>query len=248
MGECKRIHFGCCCLLLVSHMWLWLDARCIIVSPAFSPPLVALPCRGVHCNAMLLGVQYILLTSAALCRSLCDIINSCMFMYHTQSCLVLVSGMLSVCAWCKIGQKDPGAPQRAAEGKTRTYKTKSETQDKKAIFSTIVLVLLGISVVVPMLQYWGYTSKEWGSLMHWSFSLMFWGVHSVSYAKLLETIIDIASELGCVTITYTLLLWAMTGSKDCIREYCQCVCICVQHILVVLSDLCCLSDYDPLNI
>ena len=49
---------------------------------------------------------------------------------------------------------------RAAEGKTRTYKTKGETEDKKTVFSTIVLVLLGISVVVPMLQYWGYTSKE----------------------------------------------------------------------------------------
>ncbi|KAL3152803.1 hypothetical protein ABBQ38_012385 [Trebouxia sp. C0009 RCD-2024] len=58
------------------------------------------------------------------------------------------------------GQKDPGAPQRASESRTRTYKTKGETQDKKGIFSTIVLVLLGISVVVPMLQYWGYTSKE----------------------------------------------------------------------------------------
>lgn len=60
----------------------------------------------------------------------------------------------------RTGQKDPGAPQRASEGRTRTYKTKGETQDKKGIFSTIVLVLLGISVVVPMLQYWGYTSKE----------------------------------------------------------------------------------------
>ena len=58
------------------------------------------------------------------------------------------------------GQKDPGAPRRAEESKTRTYKTKSETENKKGVFSTIVLVLLGISVVVPMLQYWGYTSKE----------------------------------------------------------------------------------------
>ena len=68
--------------------------------------------------------------------------------------------LLVMYALCKTGEKDPGAPMRAAEGKTRTYKTKSETQDKKGIFSTIVLVLLGISVVVPMLQYWGYTSKE----------------------------------------------------------------------------------------
>jgi len=58
------------------------------------------------------------------------------------------------------GQKDPGAPQRAAEGKNRTYKTKAETDKSRNVFSTIVLVLLGISVVVPMLQYWGYTSKE----------------------------------------------------------------------------------------
>lgn len=61
-----------------------------------------------------------------------------------------------VCA----GQKDPGAPQRAAEGKSRTYKTRAETDKSRNVFSTIVLVLLGISVVVPMLQYWGYTSKE----------------------------------------------------------------------------------------
>ena len=58
------------------------------------------------------------------------------------------------------GQKDPGAPQRAGEGRTRTYKTKEETGDRKVVFSTIVLVLLGISFIVPMLQYYGYTSKE----------------------------------------------------------------------------------------
>ena len=58
------------------------------------------------------------------------------------------------------GQKDPGAPQRAAEGKQRTYKTKQETDKSRNVFATIVLVLLGISVIVPMLQYWGYTSKE----------------------------------------------------------------------------------------
>lgn len=58
------------------------------------------------------------------------------------------------------GQKDPGAPQRAAEGKSRTYKTRAETDKSRNVFSTIVLVLLGISVIVPMLQYWGYTSKE----------------------------------------------------------------------------------------
>ena len=78
-------------------------------------------------------------------------------MYCIVTCILV---HLAMFALCKTGQKDPGAPMRAAEGKTRTYKTKSETEDKKGIFSTIVLVLLGISVVVPMLQYWGYTSKE----------------------------------------------------------------------------------------
>ena len=42
----------------------------------------------------------------------------------------------------------------------RTYKTKDETAKTKNVTGTIVLVLLGISVVVPMLQYWGYTSKD----------------------------------------------------------------------------------------
>ena len=37
----------------------------------------------------------------------------------------------------------------------RTYKTKAETDAKKPVTSTIVLTLLFISVVVPMLQYWG---------------------------------------------------------------------------------------------
>lgn len=42
----------------------------------------------------------------------------------------------------------------------RTYKTKAETAEKKNITGTIVLVLLGIAVVVPMVQYYGYTSKD----------------------------------------------------------------------------------------
>ena len=58
------------------------------------------------------------------------------------------------------GQKDPGAPQRADNTRKRTYKTKGETDKTRNITSTIVLTLLFISVVVPMLQYWGYTSKE----------------------------------------------------------------------------------------
>jgi uncharacterized membrane protein YgcG len=58
------------------------------------------------------------------------------------------------------GQADPGAPIRAVNQTGRTYKTKDETAKSKNVTGTIVLVLLGISVVVPMLQYWGYTSKD----------------------------------------------------------------------------------------
>ncbi len=49
---------------------------------------------------------------------------------------------------------------RADNSRKRTYKTKGETDKTRNITSTIVLTLLFISVVVPMLQYWGYTSKE----------------------------------------------------------------------------------------
>ena len=61
---------------------------------------------------------------------------------------------------CQVQGKDPGAPQRADKERKRTYKTKGEVDKTRGLTSTIVLVLLGISVVVPMLQYWGYTSKE----------------------------------------------------------------------------------------
>ncbi|CAL8465281.1 g4816 [Coccomyxa elongata] len=58
------------------------------------------------------------------------------------------------------GKTDPGPPQRADGSRKRTYKTKAEVDKTRNITSTIVLALLFISVVVPMLQYWGYTSKE----------------------------------------------------------------------------------------
>ena len=58
------------------------------------------------------------------------------------------------------GAKDPGPPQRGSGERQRTYRTKSETAEKKPITGTIVLALLAIAVVVPMVQYWGYTSKE----------------------------------------------------------------------------------------
>ena len=35
----------------------------------------------------------------------------------------------------------------------------AETDQKKNITAPLVLTLLAISVVVPMLQYWGYTSE-----------------------------------------------------------------------------------------
>jgi hypothetical protein len=59
-----------------------------------------------------------------------------------------------------VVQRLIAAPQRADNARKRTYKTKGETDKTRNITSTIVLTLLFISVVVPMLQYWGYTSKE----------------------------------------------------------------------------------------
>lgn len=58
------------------------------------------------------------------------------------------------------GQEDPGAPERQESVRRRTYKTKEETASGKGVTSTIVISLLVISVVVPMLQYYGYTAKE----------------------------------------------------------------------------------------
>jgi len=53
------------------------------------------------------------------------------------------------------GLADPGAPQRAERVRQRTYKTKKETEATKPATATIVLTLLGISFIVPMLQYFG---------------------------------------------------------------------------------------------
>ena len=36
----------------------------------------------------------------------------------------------------------------------------SETEQKKSITGPLVLTLLAISVIVPMLQYYGYTSED----------------------------------------------------------------------------------------
>ena len=58
------------------------------------------------------------------------------------------------------GAPDPGPPARKEAAKGRTYKTKAETDRTRGATGTIVLTLLAISVVVPMLQYYGYTSTD----------------------------------------------------------------------------------------
>ncbi|KAK9805499.1 hypothetical protein WJX72_001601 [[Myrmecia] bisecta] len=58
------------------------------------------------------------------------------------------------------GKSDPGAPQRNEQVRQRTFKTKEETNKTRTVTATIVGTLLVISFVVPMLQYFGYTSKE----------------------------------------------------------------------------------------
>lgn len=58
------------------------------------------------------------------------------------------------------GKDDPGPPIRTEAERRRTYKTKEEVEKTKTVSTTVVGTLLFISVVVPMLQYYGYTSKE----------------------------------------------------------------------------------------
>merc|ERR1711907_646301 len=58
------------------------------------------------------------------------------------------------------GKNDPGAPQRNSNSRTRTYKTREETERVKPVTGTIVLTLLAIAFVVPMLQFYGYVSKD----------------------------------------------------------------------------------------
>ncbi len=87
-------------------------------------------------------------------RTLCSIAFTVLIKLVTSFRLVK-----PVCDACS-GKEDPGAPQRADKERKRTYKTKDEVNKTRGLTSTIVLVLLFISVAVPMLQYWGYTSKE----------------------------------------------------------------------------------------
>ena len=58
------------------------------------------------------------------------------------------------------GATDPGGPVRNEAERKRTYKTKEEVNATKTVSTTVVGTLLFISVVVPMLQYYGYTSKD----------------------------------------------------------------------------------------
>jgi uncharacterized membrane protein YgcG len=58
------------------------------------------------------------------------------------------------------GGTDPGPPIRQEAERRRTYKTKEEVEKTKSVSTTVVGTLLFISVVVPMLQYYGYTSKD----------------------------------------------------------------------------------------
>ncbi|MEO2191115.1 MAG: TPM domain-containing protein [bacterium] len=58
------------------------------------------------------------------------------------------------------GQEVPEGPKREEKVRKRTYRTRAETASKKDATSTIVLTLLFISVVVPMLQYFGYTNAD----------------------------------------------------------------------------------------
>ena len=59
-----------------------------------------------------------------------------------------------------LGQPVPAAPARKDANRKRTYKTRAETDKNRNVTATIVLTLLAISVVVPMLQYYGYTSDD----------------------------------------------------------------------------------------
>ena len=58
------------------------------------------------------------------------------------------------------GNPVPAAPVRADTTRLRTYKTKAETDKSKNVTATVVGSLLLIAVVVPMLQYYGYTARD----------------------------------------------------------------------------------------
>ena len=58
------------------------------------------------------------------------------------------------------GKEDPGPPTKFIKDKSKTYKTKEETNEKREVFSNVVIGLLVISFVVPMVQYFGYVAGD----------------------------------------------------------------------------------------
>ena len=58
------------------------------------------------------------------------------------------------------GKEDPGPPTKFVANKEKTYKTKAETDEKREVFSNVVIGLLVISFVVPMVQYFGYVAGD----------------------------------------------------------------------------------------
>jgi len=58
------------------------------------------------------------------------------------------------------GKNDPGPPRRAEKTRKRTYKTREETDRVKPVTGAVVITLLLIAFVVPMLQFYGYVSKD----------------------------------------------------------------------------------------
>jgi uncharacterized membrane protein YgcG len=58
------------------------------------------------------------------------------------------------------GKADPGPPVKFEKNRDKTYKTKAETNEKREVFSNVVIGLLVISFVVPMVQYFGYVAGD----------------------------------------------------------------------------------------
>ncbi|MEW5301969.1 MAG: hypothetical protein WDW38_008597 [Sanguina aurantia] len=59
-----------------------------------------------------------------------------------------------------LGTPVPEGPKRADTTRQRSYKTKEESDAKKPVYTAVVATLLLIAVVVPMLQYYGYTARD----------------------------------------------------------------------------------------
>jgi len=57
------------------------------------------------------------------------------------------------------GEADTGGPSAVSKKRQRTYKTKEEASEKKDISVIVVSLLLFISFVVPMVQFFGYTAR-----------------------------------------------------------------------------------------